>query len=305
MSSRKVSLLLVPPENGKVKNFTISPYSVYIILGALILFFAVSIFWGVSHFNAEFGRAQLEKLKNENRFLVQRLSEMDDALEEIKAGVLNIVEKDNNIRMVFNIPEVDSETRQLGTGGTFEPDVIPVIGEVAFDLYELQSEIQTLLRTTEFENASYAAVLDEVVSKKYLLDHTPSIKPCEGYHSRGFGMKADPFTGEIQLHAGIDIAGKKGTPVVSAADGVVIYTGWVGRFGKMVIIDHGFGYKTVYGHLTEISVKKGHRVKRWQTVGSMGSTGRSTGPHLHYEIHKNGKPHNPMNYIFTGIKHLF
>jgi murein DD-endopeptidase MepM/ murein hydrolase activator NlpD len=118
-------------------------------------------------------------------------------------------------------------------------------------------------------------------------------------------MKPDPFTGEVHLHAGLDIAGKKGTSVIAAADGVVKHTGWAGRFGKVVIIDHGCGYKTIYGHLDEINVRRGQSVKRWHTIGTMGSTGRSTGPHLHYEVHKNGKAQNPMNYVFTEIDDLF
>ncbi|MCP4631716.1 MAG: M23 family metallopeptidase [candidate division Zixibacteria bacterium] len=305
MTPRKISLLLIPPDTSKVKNLSISTNLIYSILGILVLFFAVSIFWGVSFFKNEFDQTQLKSLKTENEFLVQRLSEMVEVVDGVKANLSQIVQQDDNIRMAFDIPKVNPETRQLGTGGTFENEIAPVREEVARNLHILQDEIQMLQRTAEFENSSYAAILDAVVSKKFLLDHTPSIKPCDGYFASGFGNRPDPFTGQIHLHAGVDLAADKGTPVMVTADGVVKYTGWAGRLGKIIRIDHDFGYETLYGHLAEINVRKGHKVTRGQIIGTMGSTGRSTGPHLHYEVHQNRKAINPMNFIFSDYKNLF
>jgi murein DD-endopeptidase MepM/ murein hydrolase activator NlpD len=305
MPSKKISLLLISSTSRSVKNFAISPVTIYVALSVMVILFTVSIAWGISYFRTSFDYAELDQLRTENEFLVQRLSEMEVVVDQIKGRMEEIVERDNRIRMVFDIPEVDSETRQLGTGGTLIPEVMPINVNTADNLYELQNEIQTLLKSSEFENASFAAILDEVASKKYLLDHTPSILPCDGYYSRGFGMKPDPFTGNIRMHAGIDIASDKGTPVIASADGTVNFTGWIGRFGRVVIIDHGFGYRTLYGHLESMNVKKGQSVKRWQTIGTMGSTGRSTGPHLHYEVHKDGRPVDPMPFVLTRIKKIF
>lgn len=305
MPSKKISLLLISSTSKSVKNFAISPVTIYVALSVMVILFTVSIAWGISYFRTSFDYAELDQLRTENKFLVQRLSEMEVVVDQIKGRMEEIVERDNRIRMVFDIPEVDSETRQLGTGGTLIPEVMPIDANTADNLYELQNEIQTLLKSSEFENASFAAILDEVASKKYLLDHTPSILPCDGYYSRGFGMKPDPFTGNIRMHAGIDIASDKGTPVIASADGTVNFTGWIGRFGRVVIIDHGFGYRTLYGHLESMNVKKGLSIKRWQTIGTMGSTGRSTGPHLHYEVHKDGRPVDPMPFVLTRIKKIF
>lgn len=305
MPSKKISLLLISSTSKSVKNFAISPVTIYVALSVMVILFTVSIAWGISYFRTSFDYAELDQLRTENKFLVQRLSEMEVVVDQIKGRMEEIVERDNRIRMVFDIPEVDSETRQLGTGGTLIPEVMPIDANTADNLYELQNEIQTLLKSSEFENASFAAILDEVASKKYLLDHTPSILPCDGYYSRGFGMKPDPFTGNIRMHAGIDIASDKGTPVIASADGTVNFTGWIGRFGRVVIIDHGFGYRTLYGHLESMNVKKGQSIKRWQTIGTMGSTGRSTGPHLHYEVHKDGRPVDPMPFVLTRIKKIF
>ncbi len=305
MGSKKYSFLLIPSDNNQVKNFTFSVFSIYILSGIAILFLSISVYWGYSYFEYKMDNSRLEKLQTENKFLVDRLQEMGNIVDEAKARMDNIAEKDKNIRMVFDIPEIDPEMRQLGTGGASEPEEIPLQGKLAYNLYTLQDEIEVLLRTAEFENDSFDEILSELTNKKYVLDHTPSIIPCTGYFSRGFGMKPDPFTGRIQLHAGIDIAGNTGTPIMASADGIVEFTGWAGRYGKLIIINHGYGYRTIYGHLSKIKVRKRQSVKRYQVIGLMGSTGYSTGPHLHYEVHKNNKPQNPMKYIFKDINKLF
>jgi murein DD-endopeptidase MepM/ murein hydrolase activator NlpD len=114
-------------------------------------------------------------------------------------------------------------------------------------------------------------------------------------------MKHDPFTGYKQMHRGIDIANHSGTPIIATADGVVRDTSRVAGMGRLITIDHGFGFKTRYGHLSEITVKNGQRVKRGDVVGLMGSTGYSTGPHLHYEVLRNGQFINPTKYILNDI----
>ncbi len=305
MNRNKITLLCIPNQNQNVRRFTVSRFGIFSLMSMLGLLFLLSGWFGYEYFRERLKIVQLEKLQSENEFLINRLHEMDLALEQVRLQVDRIVEKDKDIRMVFDIPAVDPQTRQLGTGGTFKEQMIPLNTELATSLSELQNEIQTVLKTVQFENASYATVLDELNTKKYLLDHTPSIKPCEGYYASGFGYRPDPFTGKTHLHTGLDIAGAKGTPVYATADGKVISAGWAGRLGKIVIIDHGYGYKTVYGHLDEINVRKGQAVKRWQTIGLMGSSGRSTGPHLHYEVHKNGKALNPWKYIFSEIPRLY
>ncbi|MBD3232491.1 MAG: peptidoglycan DD-metalloendopeptidase family protein [candidate division Zixibacteria bacterium] len=305
MNRNKITLLCIPDQNQNIKSITVSRFGIFFLLSMLGLLFLLSGWFGYEYFRERMKIAELERLQSKNEFLINRLHEMDLALEQVRLQVDRIVEKDKDIRMVFDIPAVDPQTRQLGTGGTFKEQMIPLNTKLATNLSELQNEIQTVLKTVQFENASYATVLDELNTKKYLLDHTPSIKPCEGYYASGFGYRPDPFTGKTHLHTGLDIAGEKGTPVYATADGKVINTGWAGRLGRIITIDHGCGYKTVYGHLEDINVRRGQAVKRWQTIGLMGSSGRSTGPHLHYEVHKNRKARNPWKYIFSEVPRLY
>jgi murein DD-endopeptidase MepM/ murein hydrolase activator NlpD len=120
------------------------------------------------------------------------------------------------------------------------------------------------------------------------------IKPLHGRFTSGFGIRRDPFTGGTGYHAGVDIAGEEGTPVCAAKEGTVEYAGWYGGYGRCIILRHQFGYETVYGHLSSINVKPDTYVKVGQFIGRLGNTGRSTGPHLHFEVRKWGRPTNPL-----------
>ena len=117
----------------------------------------------------------------------------------------------------------------------------------------------------------------------------------------GYGTRIDPIYGTTKFHAGMDFSASPGTDVYATGDGTVIKTGWMGEFGNTVIVDHGFGYKTVYAHLKDIKTKQGKKVVRGEVIGGVGSTGKSTGPHLHYEVHLKDKPVNPINYYFMDL----
>lgn len=127
--------------------------------------------------------------------------------------------------------------------------------------------------------------------------HTPTIWPTEGWVSSSFGSRRHPVTGRPDFHYGIDIAGIPGTPVLAAADGTVILAGRQGNYGLLVVVDHGYGLRTLYAHLSRIVVRPGQRVVKGQRIGALGSTGLSTGPHLHYEVHVRGRPVNPRRFL--------
>jgi murein DD-endopeptidase MepM/ murein hydrolase activator NlpD len=130
------------------------------------------------------------------------------------------------------------------------------------------------------------------------LASTPSIWPTEGWVTSGYGYRISPFTGRRTFHAGIDIASDFGTRIVAPARGRVVFVGRKGSLGKTLKIDHGFGLRTFYGHAAEIHVERGQEIERGERIASVGSTGRSTGPHLHYSVEVNGRSVNPRNYIF-------
>ncbi len=133
--------------------------------------------------------------------------------------------------------------------------------------------------------------------QKSLLASTPSTWPARGWVTSDFGQRIDPYTAERVMHAGLDIAGPHGKDIIAPSDGTVVFAGLEGGYGNVLVIDHGYGIKTRYGHLSAMKVKAGEKVKRGQLIGAIGNTGRSTGPHLHYEVRVNGLPQNPRKFI--------
>jgi len=146
--------------------------------------------------------------------------------------------------------------------------------------------------------SSRLSLIEKQFSKRFeLVASTPTVWPVHGAVNSGFGIRPDPFTGQPAFHEGVDISTARSEPVLATADGTVLRSGWAGEYGKAIALAHGERYETVYGHLEETLVAEGQRVHRGDRVGLVGSTGRSTAPHLHYEVRVDGHPVNPLEYI--------
>ncbi|MFQ5646471.1 MAG: M23 family metallopeptidase [bacterium] len=189
---------------------------------------------------------------------------------------------------IAGVPDT-SEQPALGMGSDPFPSLETMaMRESEESIQEMAGEMARLKADITSEKSKLLEYSAEVEEKTTLLSATPSIWPVRGWMTSGFGARKSPFTGRREMHGGIDIATRFGTPVMAAAEGVVIYSGYRGGFGKEISIDHGFGYVTGYGHTSETVAKVGDKVKKGQIIAYVGSTGRSTGPHLHYEIKYNG-----------------
>lgn len=162
---------------------------------------------------------------------------------------------------------------------------------------DLEVRIWDSSKTAQNMELELNKLWDDLSERRDLLDYTPSIVPAIGWISSQFGYRNDPFTGRVILHKGLDIAASVGTPVMAPASGVVSYVGYESGYGKIVSIDHGFGVVTRFAHNSKVFVKLGQKVKRREKISAVGSTGRSTGPHVHYEVRVNGIPVDPKNYI--------
>lgn len=167
-----------------------------------------------------------------------------------------------------------------------------------FDTEEFENYIESMQQEAQERLASFQEIAWYYANRMEGSHSTPSIRPSTGRISSGFGYRRDPFGKPIgRMHNGLDFVSQPDSPIVATADGVVRHTGWVDGYGQAVLIDHGLGYSTLYAHATGIKVKEGERVKRGQPIAFMGTTGRSTGTHLHYEVWKDGQPVNPRNYF--------
>ncbi len=304
MLKKKLTFLFIPGSEGISKQLSIPVALIYATVSiAAVLLFA-NFFLSAQFFSDRVNVSELERLRAENAQLKDKFEQIRWNLAEVQDRYSDLVEKEIMIRNIFDLPEINAEERQLGVGGPI-PQTMFRQSETEKVATTTELEVDRLLRLSRYELEKYGEVEDALRNVKDRLEHTPSIWPTQGWSSRGFGMKFDPFTGYKQMHRGIDVANRTGTPIIAPADGVVQETQMSSSgMGNCIIINHGYGFQTRYGHLSKIQVKRGQKVKRGDVIGLMGSTGYSTGPHLHYEVIRNGQFLNPIKYILNGQSDL-
>jgi murein DD-endopeptidase MepM/ murein hydrolase activator NlpD len=166
-------------------------------------------------------------------------------------------------------------------------------------IQQMRNDIERLKSEAMSREESLSELEKLLQSKKEMLAHTPSIWPVMGWVTSGFGFRTNPFTGLTQMHEGIDISNQVGTPIIAPADGIISDIGNDLGLGKILVISHGFGMITRYAHLNKVLVRVGQKVKRGEKIAEIGTSGRTTGPHLHYEVRLDGIPVNPMRYILN------
>lgn len=299
MFKKKLTFMLIPNSNGIMKQFRIPVAALYIVASIALVIIVGNFFLSANFFTTKVDQSELEQLRAENKDLKDRYEQLRWNLSEVEDRYQTLVDKEEKIRTLFQLPEIDPEERQLGIGGPTSP-MQENLTQTEQTAMVTEQEVDRLLRLSRFELEKYGEVETELNNVKSRLEHTPSIWPTKGWKSRGFGMKYDPFTGYKQMHRGIDIANHTGTPVIATGDGrVKIVANQANGMGRYIALDHGYGFQTRYGHLSKIMVKQGQKVKRGDVIALMGSTGYSTGPHLHYEVIRNGKFLNPYNFILN------
>jgi len=300
MISEKYSLLIVPGSSEPVVNRQIGRGAIYAALSVMILLIFTGIYFAYGFLSTSIDKQRLTNLTIENEHLSSKIAELEGTVYGLRADMSKIIQKDDYIRLIFDLPSIDQEMREVGVGGDLA-EIRNINTQLAQRTWLVEEDIDKIQRQLEFENASFEELVVKVEERKSILDHIPTIRPCEGVLSRGFGMHNDPFTGSYQPHNGLDIAAPKGTPVYATAEGVVKFAGIQPKLGKTIIIDHGNDIRTYYGHLSFIKVEKGQKIDRHDLIGQVGSTGYSTGPHLHYEIRIGQNPSNPYQYIIRSI----
>ena len=298
MLKRSFTILVIPSGRGKTYRFTTDSLVLTSIAIFCVVFVVATAFFSYDYFVEQLDKSRLTDLENENQFLAGKLDDMRGSISDLRESYAGIVDKEKAIRTMFDLPDIDDQERQLGVGG---PDLLDLSAKSITEraAFQTESHVDELARLSSFETKQFKAIYENLLDKKDELDHTPSIMPCEGYQTRGYGLMPHPITGFKQMHSGIDIANRTGTPIYATADGVVSFVGGRGRLGKTIEIGHGDGIKTVYAHLNKYLVKTGQRVKRGDKIAEMGSTGYSTGTHLHYAISFNGQSVNPRKYILS------
>ncbi|MBH09279.1 MAG: hypothetical protein CMG74_02815 [Candidatus Marinimicrobia bacterium] len=246
---------------------------------------------------------RLDEFKSNYNNVTANLEILRLRLDDINAQIKDIEEKDIAIRTYAGMPEIDKDIRKLGIGGyslenkLLTDNLAPVVMK---ELNVLEMDLGKLSRDVNLELASYSSIYEKVKSNIDRIKHIPSIRPVDGgYLNSSYGYRKDPIDGVRRLHQGQDITIPTGNPVYAPADGEVKRAYYVGGFGNHIKLNHKHGYSTIFAHLSKIYVKHGQKVKRGDVIGLTGNTGRSTAPHLHYEIHFYGTPQNPLDYFFS------
>ncbi len=265
---------------------------------ALFVGAVVSIFLYVSNLDSIHGYEKVvqreAEMKAQVDFFARRINELTDQLTELK-------ESNTRIKVLANLNVHPGISVRQGVGGP-DPEMAALttnsLDEARKQVIEkMHRDLQVLELRLVDEQQQSNLLQDYLEEQKAVLNFTPSIRPVRGWISSGYGYRRSPFTGKREFHRGLDIVNRKGTPVVATADGRVKFAGHNGGYGNLVVIDHGMGVESKYGHLYRIEVKVGDKVIRGQEIGVLGNTGRSTGPHLHYEIVVNKHTVDPRRYF--------
>jgi murein DD-endopeptidase MepM/ murein hydrolase activator NlpD len=238
-------------------------------------------------------------LKEENAQLRSQILLVQEKVAHISATLDRVERFDAKLRTAVTQLQDPERNLAIGpVGGTDADSAIPGPAPAAqSSLAALPGRVSSLETEASRQEQSLRELQEYFDDQRSLLASTPSIWPTHGWVTSDFGTRMDPYSAERRMHEGLDIATPHGQPVHTPSDGTVVFTGTEGGYGKVLVIDHGYGVKTRYGHLSEIYVRLGDRVLRGAKVAAVGNTGRSTGPHLHYEVRVNGIPENPRKFI--------
>ena len=223
-------------------------------------------------------------------------------IEELKDQITNLSLLENQVRLIADIDQKGASSGLLGIGGVPETDLdqeVPLETKHNSLIREMHQQIKDIQSVADKEKLDFNDLIEKLEKKRNLLAATPSIKPVSGIVTSPFGYRKSPFTGKRTFHSGLDISNRLGTKICATANGKIVFTGRKTNYGNVVIIDHGFGKATKYAHLRDILVSRGQQVKRGEAIATLGNTGKSTGPHLHYEVLVNGAPVNPKKYILN------
>jgi murein DD-endopeptidase MepM/ murein hydrolase activator NlpD len=295
MANEFYTLIVVPHAKARFRKFQVSLRLTKWALGTVGVL-SVALVALLAHYGwISIQVIELKRLRSENRALATKAQAYEQNASKLQAKVLALQNTVTKLGMMAGLEKSLPDPQLGGVGGLSSLETTAPSFDVASSMMTLDKTVSQL--------AEKSTRLEEVFEdQKVLLASTPSVWPVRGYLSAGFGNRLDPFTGLRDFHPGIDISTPLGTKIQAPADGVVVSVGVKGGYGNALVIDHGYGVVTRYAHLDAFNVKPGQRVRRGDVIAFVGSTGRSTAPHLHYEVWVNDRTLNPIQYILDEYR---
>jgi murein DD-endopeptidase MepM/ murein hydrolase activator NlpD len=289
LPAEKLSIIVIPEGHRRTRRFQLSRG--WLKASALLVVLAVGAFAWLSCdcYRVHVDRAELVRLRSERGAYERQLRLLAGQMQGLRQEMVVLANNDTKVRLMTKLIKPAQDV-PMGIGGPMEVDA-------GTELSSLQRQIDEIRQAIEVRRESLEELQGALNDQRSLFAAKPHGKPTHGWLTSGFGLRVSPFSGRRKMHYGLDIAARTGTPVTVTADGVVARVKTAPDFGKLVVVDHGYGYRTLYAHNSRVFVKVGQRVKRGDKISAIGNTGRSTGPHLHYEVHLHGVPINPRKYL--------
>jgi murein DD-endopeptidase MepM/ murein hydrolase activator NlpD len=304
---KKISFVILSNTGAPAKQICASRASIRLIGIFIVVCFALFGYVVYDYYNLKY---TTERLHQRETTLMTQLSEVQSQRKQIqefsneinslkdKLVALNQFEK--KVRIIANIEKTAETDNIFGVGGSIPEDLnaqIPLKEKHNSLMREMHAQIDQLSTASTNQQAGFQSLLKDLQDQQNLLASTPAIRPVRGWTTSKFGYRKSPFTGRREFHKGYDISTKKGSPILATADGVVTFVGRKGLLGNTIIINHGHGMVTRFAHCDKFLKKRGEKVERWEQIATVGNTGRSTGPHVHYQVELNGVPVNPEKYM--------
>ncbi len=310
---KKISFVILGSSGAPAKQVCTSKAAIRLLGAGLVAFFLVIGYIVYDYYHLRETTSQLQNREvyltsqmEEIRLQRKQIQDFADEINALKAQLLELNNFEKKIRIIANIEESNESGNIFGIGGSVPEDLdtqLPLKEKHNSLMRDMHEQIEQLSRASGSQQEEFESLLRSLEDQQNLLASTPAIRPVsrgvKSWVTSRFGYRKSPFTGQREFHKAYDIAGRQGTPILATADGVVTFAGKKGLLGNTIVIDHGHGMVTRYGHINKMLKKRGEKVKRWETIALMGNTGRSTGPHLHYEVRLNGLPVNPEKYILN------
>ena len=303
-ADQEFHIVVFPGATSHPRRFSVKRRTVKILLVGILLAAVVEALFLVQYATRSGELWELEALRSEAMQHRQQATALSSSLEDLRKQLSNMREVNIRIRMMLGLDPPKVPPSPLGLGGKEESNAVLQPGGMGGEREPLSSvalQLQQKLTWLKDEAAVQERYLRELTGivgeRRAQWAATPSIWPVRGWVSSGFGHRVSPFTGKDTLHSGVDITAPMRTPVIAPAAGTVRFAGSEAGLGNTVTLSHGYGMKTVYGHLDKLKVRTGQHVKRGDLLGWVGNTGLSTGPHLHYEIEVSGAGVDPLKYI--------
>jgi murein DD-endopeptidase MepM/ murein hydrolase activator NlpD len=295
MANEFYTLIVVPHAKARFRKFQVSVKLTRWVLTAAAALGVVLAGILVHYTWIAVEVAEVKRLRAENLALATKAKAYEDNAGQLQAKLLALQGMVDKLGVMAGVDQSLPDPGLGGVGGMTRSETTAPSVDIASALRSMDERVGSLTeKSTRLE--------DVFRDQRQLLASTPSIWPVRGYLSASFGKRVDPFTGQPDFHPGLDVSTPSGTKVVAPADGVVVFCGDKNGYGNAIVIDHGYGIVTRYGHLAGFNVKPGQRVRRGDVIAFVGSTGRSTAPHLHYEVWVDDQAQNPIRFILDEFR---